>query len=439
MNKSKTFFKNTLMTLSRQISSILLGLLSSIIIARVLGPEGNGMYQLIVLLPTTLMTLLNFGVGTSSVYYIGQKKYEVKDIIKTNTLSGLSISFVSIIIGAVVIQFFSNDFFQGVPKAYLYAVLIIIPLLVLNEFYLVIFQGVQDFKSFNSLALVRQIAVLFSLALLLFIFDIGLVGTVISFSLGILSQFVLTLYLMKKRIQTTILSGTVSKQYFKKSFSFGYKAHFSNVLSFINYRADMYLISFFLAPAAVGLYSVAVVIAEKLWIVSQAISSVLYPVISSSNNEDDKNRLTSALSRNVLFFSIIFGIVFYFLSDFIFNLLYGSAYNESSQMLKLLLPGIILFSVDRILSNDLAGRGRPDLNMYTSLFTVISNVLLNIYLIPKIGISGAAISTSITYILSTMIKIIIFNKYTGTSFAKLLLLQKDDLRFFKEIIHKAVK
>ncbi|WP_282173976.1 flippase [Cytobacillus firmus] len=436
---SNSFVKNTIMTLSRQISGILLGLLASIIIARSLGPEGNGLYQLIVLLPTTLMTLLNLGVGTSSVYYVGQKKYDIKDIIKTNTASGAVLSLVAVIIGLIGVMFFSDNFFEGVPPNYLYFILLIMPLLMLNDFYLVIFQGVQDFKSFNSLALLRQLAALITLVLFIFVLKIGLFGTVIAFIAGVVTQFIVTLILLNKNLKTNLFSGSFSKAYFKESFSFGFKAHFSNVLSFINYRADIYLISMFLNPAAVGLYGVAVSIAERLWIVSQSISSVLYPAISSSSDVDSKNKLTSVISRNVLFFSIIAGIVFYFASDLIFRLLFGEAYADSSDILKMLLPGIILFSVDRILSNDLAGRGKPELNMYTSIFTVASNIILNILLIPKIGIAGAAVSTSVTYSLSTLVKMILFKRETGVSYSKMVLLQKEDLILFKRLINKAVK
>lgn len=436
MNYSKTFITNTIMTLSRQISSILLGLLSTIIIARVLGPEGNGMYQLIVLLPTTLNTLLNLGFGTSSIYYIGQKKYELNDIIKTNSVTGFFISITAIIIGFIIVLFFSNELFEGVPRAYLYLILAILPLLLINDFYLMIFQGVQDFKSYNSLALIRQIIQLISLTIFLIFFNTGLVGTVAAFSFGVISQFLITLYLLKNRLKISILKGKFSKNYFKKAFSFGIKAHFSNVLSFLNYRADMYIISFFLNPAAVGLYGVAVNISERLWIVSQSISSVLYPAISSSNSIENKNRLTSTISRNVFFFSVLGGIVFYFISDFVIKLLFGPEYNESSTILKILLPGIILFSVDRILSNDLAGRGKPELNMYTSIFTVISNILLNILLIPIIGISGAAISTSITYTLSTIIKMKLFKNHTGIKYSKFVLLQREDFLLYKELLKK---
>lgn len=434
MSESKNFFKNTVMTLSRQISGILIGLLATVIIARILGPKGNGIYQLVVLLPTMLMTLLNFGVGSSSVYFVGRKKFPIGDILKTNTVSGLFLSLLSVILGFLSVFFFSNRFFSGVPLSYLYSILLIMPVLLLNEFYLVLFQGVQDFRSYNSLALVRQIIALLFLVIFTFILHFDLSGAVYSFILGVIGQFLLTLYFLKNRFQLSFSTGQYSKVYFKESFQYGYKAHFSNILSFINYRADMFVISMFLTPAAVGIYSVAVSIAERLWIVSQAISSVLFPAVSSIDDDESKNHLTSVISRNVLFFSILGGIAFYILCNLVITLLFGHKYDESAMVLKVLLPGIILFSVDRILSNDLAGRGKPEINMYTSILTVVSNLVMNIILVPKFGLTGAAFSTSFTYSMSTLVKVFLFKKNTGVAFSKILLIQRDDIELYKQLL-----
>jgi O-antigen/teichoic acid export membrane protein len=166
---------------------------------------------------------------------------------------------------------------------------------------------------------------------------------------------------------------------------------------------------------------------------------VLYPVISSSKDNESKNKLTGAISRNVLFFSVVGGIAFYIASDLIFGMLFGEAYDKSSDILKMLLPGIILFSVDRILSNDLAGRGKPELNMYTSIFTVVSNIVLNFLLIPKIGIAGSAISTSVTYSLSTLIKMVLFKRETGLQYSQFIFLQKEDIEAYKKIIRKRMR
>jgi len=68
------FTINTLITLITRILQLFLGIASSVIIARVLGPKGKGVYSLVILLPTLLITFTNIGISSASIFYIGQKK-----------------------------------------------------------------------------------------------------------------------------------------------------------------------------------------------------------------------------------------------------------------------------------------------------------------------------------------------------------------------------
>src|SRR4051812_35007691 len=114
MGTNKDFTKNIIMTLGRQISAILLGLLSSIIIARMLGSNGNGQYNLIILVPTMLFSFLNLGIGSSSVYFIGKDKHNINTVYKNNTFAGILIGLIAFVIGFVYLNYFSGNFTNGV-------------------------------------------------------------------------------------------------------------------------------------------------------------------------------------------------------------------------------------------------------------------------------------------------------------------------------------
>ena len=88
----KGVFHNSVLTLIRLALSIALGLLATMIIARDLGAEGQGKYTLAILLPTLLYTLLNSGLSTSTVYFIGKGKYSDDEVYSTNLLSSLLLS-----------------------------------------------------------------------------------------------------------------------------------------------------------------------------------------------------------------------------------------------------------------------------------------------------------------------------------------------------------
>lgn len=436
MKSNGLFLKNISLTLSRHIFSIIIGLILSIVIARSLGPTGQGIYALIILLPTLLSTFFNFGIGVSSVYYIGKNKYSINVIIKTNIVLALLLSFMSILFGLIIVHYFADLFFPSVPTNYLYLIVFMLPIIFLNQFLQAIFQGKEDFKSFNFTLMTGQ-----SMNLLLAIFSLtilsyGIEAALFSFVAGQFLMLMTIFYLLNKKIKYRIKDVKFSFSYLKDSLNFGLKAHVSNILAFLNYRADLFLIAYFLSPLEVGLYTIAVNISERLWVLSQAISTVLYPRIAALNSNSERSDLTSVICRNMTSVSLLGGVFLIMVAEVLIILMFGEDYRSSILMLQLLIPGIIFGSTSRIIANDFAGRGKPELNMNVSFFTVTLNISLNILLIPLYGANGAAVATSISYFINWMIKIILFKKISGNSFLSFLLINGRDLEMFLNLSKK---
>ncbi|KYD19798.1 flippase [Caldibacillus debilis] len=438
MSATNSFIRNSLLNFNRNILTMVLGFASVIIIARVLGPEKQGIYTLVVLLPNMLVTFLNIGIGPASVYYVGKQKYSIETIVSTNIFLALIISAISIVIGILSIVLFRDTFFKGVPIIYLFIILSVLPLLFANSFLQAVFQGLQDFKVFNLVAIFGSIMNLVFLIIVVLLLRLNVVGAIISFFASVIAPtLILIIYLKKRNI--IVRFKYISKEFIKDSFIYGYKAHLSNILAFVNYRADILMISYFLSPAAVGIYNVAVSIAEKLWVVSQPVSAVLFPRISSAKTDEERNNLTAKVARNVLLLSIIIGFILFLISDLFIEIMFGEKYKAASNIIKILLVGITLFSAERILSNDLAGRGKPELNLYTSLFTVVVNIILNLIFIPKWGFYGAAVATSVAYSLTFILKIWVFCYVTKSNVFSLLFINQLDIALYKHFFNNLTR
>ena len=438
MSATNSFIRNSLLNFNRNILTMVLGFASTIIIARVLGPEKQGIYTLVVLLPNMLVTFLNVGIGPSSVYYVGKQKYSIETIVSTNIFLALIISAISIVIGILSIVLFRDTFFKGVPIIYLFIILSVLPLLFANSFLQAVFQGLQDFKVFNLVAIFGSIMNLVFLIIVVLLLRLNVIGAIISFFASVIAPtLILIIYLKKRNI--IVRFKYISKEFIKDSLIYGYKAHLSNILAFVNYRADILMISYFLSPAAVGIYNVAVSIAEKLWVVSQPVSAVLFPRISSAKTDEERNNLTAKVARNVLLLSIIIGFIIFLISDLFIEIMFGEKYKAASNIIKILLVGITLFSAERILSNDLAGRGKPELNLYMSLFTVIVNIILNLIFIPKWGFYGAAVATSVAYSLTFILKILVFCYVTKSNIYSLLFINQLDIALYKQFFNKLTR
>jgi len=88
----------------------------------------------------------------------------------------------------------------------------------------------------------------------------------------------------------------------------------------------------------------------------------------------------------------------------------------------------------KVLSNDLYGRKRPELNIYINSITLMLNVILNILWISKYGIVGAAWATSISYIVSALSKTFVYCKISENKIRDMIFFNKSDFVIYKNLI-----
>ncbi len=430
--------KNILGTLFRQAIGIVIGLGLSILLARSLGPMGNGQYAMGILLPTMLASFLNIGVSPANVYFIASKKIKLNSAFKTNLWLWFILCIIGVLIAALVLETQSNTWFPGVPLSILWLGILAFPLSLLQAFLSSLFQGLQDFKNYNYVSLITPGMTLLLAVFLVGILKLGVFGALLSFIIGNLCGLITTLIILKPHLKkdNEKHENDVLKNYTKECLGYGWKAHLSNILAFVNYRADLFLVNFFLTPAATGIYLIAVQIAEKLWILSQAVSTVLLPRLSELHNDDEKRQqLTPLIARWVLLVSAVGTLVLALLASPLINLLYGSEFTPAVGALLWLLPGILVGSMSRILANDIAARGRPELNLYTSILVVSVNIICNIILIPRLGIVGAAMATTIAYGLNAVAKLWLYSHLSKNPWWKAILFSSSDKLLFQEGIN----
>ena len=433
----KTLFQNITETFGRQISAAALGLVTIAIIARVYGPEGNGILAVALLLPSMLSTFLNLGIAPANVYYLGSSQITPRQLLAANLRIFLPLTTLGLGIGTAVLVWKAKNFFPSIAPTVLWLALATFPLGLLNSFLLSIFQGLQQFRPFNLIAIASPLVFL---AILIGLTIGGNQQIALLVGAQVISQLIV-LFITIKLLSPLLLghdeSNKKAENFIKKTLSYGWKADLSNILAFVNYKADIFIANLFLGPSAVGVYVIAVAIAEKLWLISQAVSTVLLPRLSQLTTEEEKRkRLTPLVCRWVLITTFIAALVLAILGGYIISLIFGPHFDDALLPLWILLPGIVLTSASRILANDIAARGRPELNMYTSLIVVIVNVVGNIVLIPTYGLPGAAAATTIAYTLNIAFRLFIYGRLTGNQWIDSVFPQQSDFRMIRSATHR---
>ena len=86
--------------------------------------------------------------------------------------------------------------------------------------------------------------------------------------------------------------------------SYGIKIFFGSMVNFIHYRLDVFIINYLLSPASVGIYSIAAVMSEKVWLLSQSTGEMLFPKVASNKNDDESILFTIRIFKFVMILTI---------------------------------------------------------------------------------------------------------------------------------------
>ena len=121
---------------------------------------------------------------------------------------------------------------------------------------------------------------------------------------------------------------------------------------------------------------------------SQAVSTTLFPAIAAEPSESARRVTTLLVTRNTLWLTAILGGILFLVASPLVDLLYSSRFAASSAVVRILVPGVVLFSGARVLGNDIAARGRPLVSSTIAAVIVACNIGLNVVLIPRDGIDG---------------------------------------------------
>ncbi|WP_018076470.1 flippase [Thiobacillus denitrificans] len=188
-----------------------------------------------------------------------------------------------------------------------------------------------------------------------------------------------------------------------------------SMASMINMRMDQVMLGSMVNNTVVGNYSAAVRLAEVWLIIPGIIGSSIYPSIIAAKAKSEELyrkrilQVTKLMATGVLPAAVII----FLLSDQVVHLIYGQQYAAAGTYLAIYIWTGVPYLVFFVLNQMFYIEGLLKAGFVVSIFSVVSNVLLNFMLIPLYGGIGAAISTLITAVGSTLLSLAILNSKTG--------------------------
>jgi polysaccharide transporter, PST family len=389
--------KNTLWLLGDKIFRLGGGLLVGILVAKYLGPEQFGLFNF----------AFSFVWLFSYVVTLGLDEILVRDLIKypeqKNALLGTAI-FLKSVGGVVAFIAIVLIIFSIRPEQYdvcLLTITIAVPMILKNiGVFRLWFESQLQSKynvwaenmAFVSVSLVR-LYLIYTHAPLIY-FAVALSGEVVISSLAFLYYY--------KSIGSSITEWKVSKQIAQQLLKESWPLILSGMAIMIYVKSDQFILGLMAGNHETGIYSVAARISEVWFFIPTAIVPSFFPSIMEAKRiskeiyYDKLQKLFNLMSL----ISITIALTMTFLSKWIVVFLFGNSYAEAGAVLAIhVWSGIFVFlgvsSAKYYIAENLQKN-----YFYQTLIGAISNVLLNIILIPKFGALGSAIATVIAYGLS---------------------------------------
>lgn len=427
------FIKDTLITFSTHIITVILGIAAAIVIARVLGPEGKGAYALIILIPALLVLLGNLGIGIANVYFGGSQKHEWTKLASNSLVSALGLG-VLLTVGFLAYFFILEpSFLKEVEPRCLVLATLVVPFSLLTMYFSFILLGQNRIKEYNLVHLAQGGASVVLILFLLLALKGGVFSVILAWAIAVLVAAILSILLVRR---TTNIKWSFHRQLFRDSVKFGIKGYLGNAIQFLNYRLDMLLLALFMNITFVGYYSVSVAMAEALWYFPGTVGTVIFARTPGMKAED-ANRSTPRICRNTLFITIIASLLLFVLGRYIILLLFGSAFLPALKPLWILLPGVVALSIPKVLAPELSGRGKPIVGTIAAGASLAVNVPFNILLIPRMGISGAALASTISYTVGALVVLAVFLRISKNSWVDTVLLKREDLKIYRSALSTA--
>ncbi len=390
--------KVILHTFASKLLNALINLGLVVLTARVMGAEVRG--EISLLIATLYLFVLASGfVGGSTLIYLAPR-YSLKKLLV------LAYAW-SFIVAAVLlpIVYFSI----GLPAPTLWhwiTLALIFNLTAVNRYVLL---ALERIKMDNLLGIGINLVLLLLLGLMLYGNAANNLNTfMLAFYMAWGAAFLLSGWLIRSSWQKD--SQQSWKYVGRAMWKYGSMAQGANFAQFLGYRIQFYLIGALLSKEALGVFSVAVALAEALWMITQSISLVQLSKIANMEDGRSSAGLTATLMKVSVAVTALAMLVLLVLPESLFVFVFGAEFGPVKALIGYMVPGILALAASNILIHYYAGIGRLWINFLISLLTLLLVVGTNYGLMPLFGLTGAAIASSVAYGLAALVIAIYFIK-----------------------------
>jgi O-antigen/teichoic acid export membrane protein len=391
------------------------GFLASVLIARALGPEGRGLYVLPIALATIVIGVTTQGLELAQVRLWATRRESARQWASSANWLALPIGALGAAVGWIVFELGRSGPFAGVTRVEMATILVLLPIWVHG----VLIRGLLVID--GGLPTVNRALVIGDLcrtAIVIALFASG--GLTVEVVLALTAVLVVVPWVQCWRA----LGGPRTFQrprpgLIREQLSAGVRLAPHFFFLTLNLRLDVLLVAAFVGARQVGLYSVAVLIAELVWVPTWALAQAT-KAAQAGAEQSAAGVVTARALRVTLLVSALCALGLALAAPAILAIGFGSDFSPALTALWLLLPASAAMAVWRLLSVFLARLAPIRVPATIALAALFVNCSLNLVLIPALGIAGAALASTAGYGCGALLALRRFLAITGLPASELV-------------------
>jgi O-antigen/teichoic acid export membrane protein len=403
----------------------------SIVIARTIGPSGNGHFALLVTLTGFAAMVASLGLTAGITYEVSRRRWAVRQAFRTTYFAALVLGLAGFLGGLGFFVLTHETVFRGISTGLAVLTLSSLPAALAYSNADVIMLARERYESYAGLELSHSTTLLLVGAGLAIPF--GLTGAAIGLpAAAVVGALAGAILLIREARRDQVVDSGDSMV---RAVRFGLQGWGANLLQQINYRFDVLILGGFATARDVGVYSIALTLTSVAWVLPQGLQTVLFPRVASLDESmlageisaDESDAALAKAVRHAVLLSLPAGVLISVLLVVAVPLLYGAKFADTTLLGFVLLPGVLMLGIGKVLSSGIAGRGYPRYTLYITAITTPLTLALYFALIPAFGAWGAAASSSASYSFSALLALFYFRRVTRMRLRSLLVPLGDDV------------
>lgn len=378
-------------SLLTQVGVYLLSFPASVLVARAVGPIGRGGYYL----PLTLVTIL-FTVGSMGTvqaqFKLWRTGYGEDEFKQALTILTVVLGIIFTAVGFGTYMLLRGGVFFGVPLPNVLIALAALPVQIATSFAGGLLSITGRLRRSNAALFAGAVVQLMALVAVfltgrLSVREVLIVTTLSAFVVGWIAIW---------GVQPSIRVGKTAFELSWRLIRVGITIQPYVVLAYLNLRVDTVLLAHFGHLADVGLYSVAVVFAEIVWVASDALTFAVVRRQANDSNAEVLELTARAVRLNVVVTSGL-GVVVAVFAPWVEPSLFGHSFERAVPATLLLLPASVLMAAWKPVAAPMIRMGGGPKQSGYALLAVVVNAGVNLLLIPRLGLVGASLASLCSY------------------------------------------